>query len=124
MLLDGVQDVGELDLGGQGVSMVNDWHPIWAIPAVHWGATQPQSSKQASHLPPLAPAPTHIRCSDSPSAGSAHRLLRTTRWRTGPQSGTWTGKERQGGQTSPLPPKVELGGVEEAAHVLCEEEIQ
>lgn len=39
MLLDGVQNVRELDLGGKGVSMVNDWHPIWAVPAVHWGGT-------------------------------------------------------------------------------------
>lgn len=35
MLLDGVQDVRELDLGGESVPMVNDWHPIWPIPAVH-----------------------------------------------------------------------------------------
>lgn len=35
MLLDGGQDVTELDLGGEGVSVVDNWHPVRTIPAVH-----------------------------------------------------------------------------------------
>lgn len=35
VLLDGGQDVTELDLGGEGVSVVDDWHPVRTIPAVH-----------------------------------------------------------------------------------------
>lgn len=35
MLLYGVQDIGKLDLGGKSMTMVNNWHPIWAVPAVH-----------------------------------------------------------------------------------------
>lgn len=39
MLLNGMKHIGEFDLGGKRVSMINDWHPIRAVPTVHWGAT-------------------------------------------------------------------------------------
>lgn len=35
MLLDGVQHIQELDLGGECVAMVDDREIVWAIPAVH-----------------------------------------------------------------------------------------
>lgn len=39
VLLDGSQDVTELDFRCKGVSVVDDWHSIWSIPAVHWKLT-------------------------------------------------------------------------------------
>lgn len=36
MLFDGGQDITKLDFCREGVSMVDDWHSVWTIPAVHW----------------------------------------------------------------------------------------
>ena len=36
MLFDGGQDITKLDFCCEGVSVVDDWHSIWTIPAVHW----------------------------------------------------------------------------------------
>lgn len=35
MLVDGLHDVSEEDLGGQGVTVMYDWLSIWAIPTVN-----------------------------------------------------------------------------------------
>lgn len=35
MLFDGGQDIRKLDFGCEGVPMVDDWHSLRAIPAVH-----------------------------------------------------------------------------------------
>lgn len=35
MLLNGVQHIQELDLGGECVAMVDDREIVWAIPTVH-----------------------------------------------------------------------------------------
>lgn len=35
MLFDGSQDIRKLDFCCEGVSVVDDWHSIWTIPAVH-----------------------------------------------------------------------------------------
>lgn len=35
VLLDGMQHVQELDLGGERVAVVDDGEIVWAIPAVH-----------------------------------------------------------------------------------------
>lgn len=43
MLLDGGQDIAKLDFGCEGVSVVDDWHSIWTIPAVHWKQTHADS---------------------------------------------------------------------------------
>lgn len=36
VLFDGGQDIRKLDFGCKGVPMVDDWHSLRAIPAVHW----------------------------------------------------------------------------------------
>ena len=36
MFFDGGQNITKLDFCGEGVSMVDDWHSVWTIPAVHW----------------------------------------------------------------------------------------
>lgn len=36
MLFNGGQDITKLDFCREGVSVVDDWHSVWTIPAVHW----------------------------------------------------------------------------------------
>ena len=36
MVIDGLEDIQELDLGGECVAVVDVWVTIWPIPAVHW----------------------------------------------------------------------------------------
>lgn len=45
--------------------MVNDWHPVGAVPAVHWRATRLRSSRQA---PAPRPPPGPLRTLDAAAA--------------------------------------------------------
>lgn len=36
MLFDGGQNITKLYFCGEGVSVVDGWHSVWTIPAVHW----------------------------------------------------------------------------------------
>lgn len=37
MFFDRSKNIGKLDLGGESVTVVDDWCSIWTIPTVHWG---------------------------------------------------------------------------------------
>lgn len=50
VLFDGGQDVTKLDFCREGVSVVDDWHSIWTIPAVHWKQTHTDRHAMSFHL--------------------------------------------------------------------------
>lgn len=56
MLFDSVQHVVELDLGGEGVTVVDDRHPIRTVPAVHCKKTHVTTAcqkQQHTHMPQI-----------------------------------------------------------------------
>lgn len=51
MFFDGVQHIAELDLGGEGVTVVDDRHPIRTVPAVHCKKKPKKKNTCYNHQP-------------------------------------------------------------------------
>lgn len=48
MFFDGVKHIAELDLGGEGVAVVDNRHPIRTVPAVHCKTAHKHTSPPAA----------------------------------------------------------------------------
>lgn len=110
--------------------MVNDRHPIRAVPAVHWGARRQQSSGQAPSpiSPPILPRAPRPRPPRTLNATAAHPQAASVGFQGGLAGELVPGQvPRQGGRWRGIrqaPPPGVRPGAEGATHVLCEEEIQ
>lgn len=60
MFFDGVKHIAELDLGGEGVAVVDNRHPIRTVPAVHCKTAHKHTSPPAARH-----TTTHLHATDT-----------------------------------------------------------